>query len=125
MNANEISKRTFTWHDWLNALLALWVILSPFILGFNQNKTALWNNIAVGVVALLITLASARGGGGMVGWIVPLALWLFVSAFVFVQVVPIAAYVWNNWITAFVLIIGGLVGDGLRAIETATVPRQG
>lgn len=40
--------------DWINAALGLWVIISPFVLGFSAMATLLWNNIIVGVIVLAL-----------------------------------------------------------------------
>lgn len=38
------------WLDWANGILGLWLILSPFVLGFGGDMTATWNNIILGIV---------------------------------------------------------------------------
>jgi hypothetical protein len=40
--------------DWINSLLGLWLIVSPFILGYSDAVTAMWNNIIVGLVVLVL-----------------------------------------------------------------------
>jgi len=32
--------------SWVNILLGIWVILSPFVLGFGQHSMARWSNVA-------------------------------------------------------------------------------
>jgi hypothetical protein len=36
------------WEEWLNLLLGLWVLVSPWALGF-QGTTAAWVHIVVGI----------------------------------------------------------------------------
>src|SRR5262245_36838287 len=38
------------WQDWLLALLGIWVLVSPWALGFASNSTALWTHIAIGLL---------------------------------------------------------------------------
>jgi hypothetical protein len=42
--------------DWVNAALGLWLILSPFILGYSTTVVATWNDVIVGVVVLMLAL---------------------------------------------------------------------
>jgi hypothetical protein len=38
------------WEEWVNVVLAAWLIISPFLLGYQAHATVLWNQIVVGVV---------------------------------------------------------------------------
>lgn len=38
--------------SWTNAAIGLWLILSPFILGYG-NSAAMWNDVIVGVLVLV------------------------------------------------------------------------
>jgi hypothetical protein len=79
----------------------------------------MWNNIAVGVACLLVTVLSETGSGAIQALIVPLGIWLFMSPFVlgFSR----AAFVWNNVTMSFIVIGSGLVSDGLRPPEVVGV----
>jgi hypothetical protein len=46
--------------SWWNALLGLWVVISPFVLGFAQTTTALVNNIVAGALVGLLACTSAH-----------------------------------------------------------------
>jgi len=54
------------WARWANVILGIWLILSPFILGFVTDQ-ATWNNIIVGFLVLVFafvtrsSMATARG----------------------------------------------------------------
>ena len=39
--------------NWFSVLLGIWLIISPFVLGFSARPTPLWNNIILGVVVAL------------------------------------------------------------------------
>jgi hypothetical protein len=38
------------WEEWVNAALAAWLIVSPYLLGFTTLTYALWNQMIVGVL---------------------------------------------------------------------------
>lgn len=46
------------WAGWLNALFGIWVLVSPFILGF-AGMGALWNGIIVGIVVAVLAIWAA------------------------------------------------------------------
>ena|SRR5438105_1939914 len=41
--------------SWCTACFSLWLIVSPFVLGFANISSATWNDISVGVVMLLLS----------------------------------------------------------------------
>jgi hypothetical protein len=38
------------WEEWLNAVIGLWLIVAPFVLGFSSVLGATWNHVIVGVL---------------------------------------------------------------------------
>lgn len=94
-----------------NLILGLWVIVSPFILGF-QNPVARWSNIAVGVALVVVTLAAQRIDEALEGLVVVLAIWLFLSPFLLGF--STTAFLANNVIMAFVVVTAGASSEGLR-----------
>lgn len=40
--------------SWVNAVLGLWLIIAPFILGYSNIGAALWNDIIVGIIVLVL-----------------------------------------------------------------------
>jgi hypothetical protein len=50
--------RDAVWLSWINAILGLWTIASPFVLGL-QAQSAYWNNVIVGIVILVLGIISA------------------------------------------------------------------
>jgi len=38
------------WEEWLNLALGLWLVASPWMLGFTGNLRAFWPHIAVGLL---------------------------------------------------------------------------
>jgi hypothetical protein len=94
-------------------LLGLWLIFSPFILGFSASRAAMWNNIAVGLICLFLATGNKWEDGGVQALIVPLGIWLFISPFVLGF--STLAFVLNNILTAFVVIAWGLISEGWRS----------
>ncbi len=42
--------RFYIWEEWVNVVLGLWLIASPFVLGFTGVTEAMWNHIIVGLL---------------------------------------------------------------------------
>ncbi len=40
--------------DWVNALVGLWLIAAPFVLGYTGVVAALWNDVLVGIVVAVL-----------------------------------------------------------------------
>lgn len=47
------------WEEWVNVVLAIWLIVSPFVLGFAAHTTATWTHIIVGVLVGILALWTA------------------------------------------------------------------
>ena len=46
--------------SWFNALLGVWLIVAPFVLGYDSAAAPLWNDVSVGlIVAALATWSAA------------------------------------------------------------------
>lgn len=44
------------WHGWIKLILGIWLIVSPWILGYWSVSAALWSQIVVGVLLILLSL---------------------------------------------------------------------
>lgn len=42
------------WWGWFNVVLGVWLIISPFVLGFSSDRVALCHNIIVGVMVAIL-----------------------------------------------------------------------
>jgi hypothetical protein len=47
------------WKEWVNVILAAWLIVSPWILGYSEVGAAFYNQFAIGIVAGVLALWSA------------------------------------------------------------------
>ena len=98
--------------DWINVVLGIWLVMSPFALGFSRDTAALWNNVCVGAAVTALALVSERGTGALRGLIMILAAWVFISPFLlgFSR----TAFLWNNIVAAFLIISGAAISEGLH-----------
>jgi|SRR5579871_3966374 uncharacterized membrane protein HdeD (DUF308 family) len=46
------------WVEWINLAIGIWVVVSPWLVGFSANTTAAWVHYVVGVV--VAALAAVR-----------------------------------------------------------------
>jgi hypothetical protein len=45
--------------SWLNFLLGIWLIISPFVLGYSAFPRATWNDVILGIIVLILGACSA------------------------------------------------------------------
>lgn len=45
--------------SWINAALGFWLVIAPFVLGYSDEATPLWNDIIVGIIVVLFGIWSA------------------------------------------------------------------
>ncbi len=48
-----------TWEEWVNVVLAVWLIVSPFALDYASHVTVLWNQLIVGALVGILALWTA------------------------------------------------------------------
>lgn len=71
------------WQDPANALLGVWLIVSPLVLGFQSDMTSLVNAVVVGVLLLATALGAIFVPRAWEEWTeTALGLWLVVSPWV-------------------------------------------
>lgn len=49
--------------EWVNTVFGVWLIISPFLLGYTAIAAATWNHVIVGVVVAVLALWSIRSSG--------------------------------------------------------------
>jgi len=47
------------WEEWINVLLGVWLIISPWVLHFSADTKATSNAVIVGIIVGLLALSSA------------------------------------------------------------------
>ncbi len=67
----------------LNVLAGIWLIISPWVLGFNDLQAAFWNTLLVGIAVLVLAaIRLATTGTPGLSWInLILGVWLIISPF--------------------------------------------
>ncbi len=97
----------------LNIILGIWLIISPFILGFAGNSPAQWNNIVVGILVALVALSGLSWINALLG------IWLIISPFALGFSMNSAA-LWNNVIIGVLVGLLALVAAGARTPATTS-----
>jgi len=91
--------------NWVNVVLGIWVIFSPFVLAMHSSQ-ALWNNVITGVVVCALALirwGTHRPGLSWLNLIV--GIWVVISPFVlFLN----SAVMWNNVILGIIIAASAL-----------------
>src|SRR5690242_217754 len=67
----------------LNVLAGIWLVISPFVLGYT-GADAMWNPIVFGAIVGVLAVARLAGGvrAAGVSWLnMAIGVWLFISAF--------------------------------------------
>lgn len=95
------------WAGGLNILAGIWLIISPFILGFSNVQSAMWNAVIVGIVVAV--LAAIRAGAMLdqpwLSWInLILGIWLFVSPWVLGYSGTTSA-LWNSLVLGVIVFV--------------------
>lgn len=48
-----------TWNAWVNLIVGILLIISPFVLGFSSNTMAMWTAIIGGAVVAIVSALQA------------------------------------------------------------------
>ncbi|MCB0064312.1 MAG: SPW repeat protein [Caldilineaceae bacterium] len=48
-----------TWLSWLDLVLGLWIIISPWVYNYTMSTGAMWNSVIVGVLIAALSIWSA------------------------------------------------------------------
>lgn len=75
-----MEKRMKHWQDPVNALLGAWLILSPWVVGFADERIAMFNFVAVGVLLIAAAIGAIVVPKAWEEWVeVALGVWLMAS----------------------------------------------
>jgi hypothetical protein len=50
--SNQVS--TVKWLEWINVVLGVWLIIAPFIIRYTNVGAALWNDIIIGILVVVL-----------------------------------------------------------------------
>jgi ABC-type Fe3+-siderophore transport system permease subunit len=104
--------RTANTVSWLIAVAGVWEVIAPFVLGYSDNQTALWNAIIVGVVLVILGAGAAlttepNTERGLNGVSAVAGVWLVLAPFILGYSV-IQAALWNAIIVGIIVIVLGV-----------------
>jgi SPW repeat len=87
---------TESWQDSVNVVLGVWLILSPWILGFAASQAAMWNAVVVGVVIAAAALGALFSFQKWEEWAdMAFGVWLVISPWVLGFAATLATATWN------------------------------
>jgi SPW repeat len=118
----QLNRPRAHWHDWLNAVLAVWLFVSPWVLNFGGvvdggvgttaaiAMTAAWNAWVLSVIVFVLAITAARQLGSGPEWLnVLLGAWIFIAPWV-LGFVGFPAAAWDHWIVGAAIAIVGFLG---------------
>lgn len=114
-------QRDSRWEDWINALLAIWFFLSPWILQFGSRAhtsmttgvagMASWNVWVLSVIVFLVAISAIGRLNLWQEWVnLLLGIWIFIAPWVLnFATGRYQAAAWDHWIIgALVFIFSGI-----------------
>lgn len=110
------------WQSWVNTILGIWLILSPFLLGFSDVASATWNNIIIGILLAVVAgwVASSRVISSAPKWFnFILGLWLIFSPFI-LGFSGFAVPFWNNIIIGIAVAVLAAWAASMSPTATGT-----
>jgi hypothetical protein len=105
----RFGNNTSKWQDWINLILAVWLFISPWVLGFYPggavaSMPASWTAWVLGIIVAVFSIAALNGARPWEEWINLIAgVLLFISPLVFSYYMVTIVGMWNA------LIVGALV----------------
>lgn len=92
------------WQDWVALVLGLWLLASPWLLGYSALQAASWNAVILGVGIAVFAAAALAKPAAWEEWInLAMGAWLVISPWV-LGFSDAAVATWNQ------VIVGLLVG---------------
>jgi len=110
-------------YRWVHAAisaLALWLVVSPFTLGYT-SRALTWSDVVSGLVVLGMSLLALKPQRGLISWLVSVVgLWLLFAPLVFWA--PSAAAYANDTLVGALLIAFGLIIPMGMAMKGPAIP---
>ena len=60
--------RVMAWQEWANIALGVWLVISPWIVGFSGLMAAMWNAVILGAVIAVLALWALATDKDIGGW---------------------------------------------------------
>lgn len=95
--------------NWAMAVAGLWAVIAPFLLGYRSTSAALWNDLIVGIVIIVLAVVSAlsenENNVKTINWVTAVGgLWLVLAPFI-LGYSAIAAALWSDIIVGIVVLV--------------------
>lgn len=91
----------------LDILVGIWLVISPFLLGYSANSSALWNDIIAGVAVIIFAATQTARSTSRISWPswvnLLIGIWLVLSPFALNNSAS-ATIMWNEIITGIIII---------------------
>lgn len=98
------------WRDWLLLAFGVWLVISPFVLGYGGPGVgmAMWNPIIVGVAVIIFAAAVVMKPQQWEEWInLVLGVWLILAPFI-LGFTQLQAALWNHLIVGALIVAGAV-----------------
>ena len=60
--------RVMAWEEWVSVAFGIWLVISPWLLGFSALVAAMWNAVIVGVIVAALALWALSTDKDIGGW---------------------------------------------------------
>jgi hypothetical protein len=118
-----LAVKHYATHRWVQApimALALWLVVSPFTLGYS-SRALVWSDVLSGLLALVLSLLALSPRRGLASWLVAfVGLWLLFAPLVFWS--PDAAAYANDTLVGALLVVFGLIIPLGTTMHGAAIP---
>ena len=108
MQNNTSRASTIKTASGVNLVLGIWLIIAPFILGY-EIATSVANDVTIGIIIAILAAARAFGAyrAAWLSWFnVALGVWLLIAPFILFY--ASSAAVWNDIIVGIIVICLGV-----------------
>ena len=94
------------WQNWAGLVAGVWLLISPWVLGFSTGATERWTTVGVGAAVTLVAVwALAMPAARFAEWsAIALGLGLFLAPWT-LSFTQVGAAAWNAWILGAVVAI--------------------
>ena len=91
--------------DWINLILGLLLVISPWLFGFVATTSAMWNAVILGVIIAALSILAISAYARWEEWVNALAgLWVIFSPW-FLGFSGVASAAWTHFIVGIVVVV--------------------
>src|SRR5215831_14147099 len=60
--------KVMAWEEWLSVAFGVWLVVSPWVLGFSSIMAAMWNAVIIGIAVAVLALWALGTDKDIGGW---------------------------------------------------------